>query len=253
MSPRTHLSGCARSPIRLQRGVSLVEILVGMVIGLMVAMAATSSLIFVRLSAATAEDTWRMQQDSNLAFRVIGMQLRQTGARPLISSGNSGNVEFAAGYSGYGTADAPSSLRGTNGTGTAPDTLQTSLQNDLPTNTRDCLGLLPANTTVDVRNTFSVSGGDLMCTGTSTSAAFVSGVEDMQVWCGEPNGNSLQYRTTPVSWNAVTAVMVCLRLVGERQGQVTLPVTGCNGEAVPADGRLRRTYLRLFQLRNLGT
>mgnify|MGYP006200572685 CR=1 FL=1 len=52
---------------------------------------------------------------------------------------------------------------------------------------------------------------------------------------------------------AVTAVMVCLRLVGERQGQVTLPVTGCNGEAVPADGRLRRTYLRLFQLRNLGT
>lgn len=42
MRPSTHPSGCARSPIRLQRGISLVEILVGMVIGLMVAMPLTS-------------------------------------------------------------------------------------------------------------------------------------------------------------------------------------------------------------------
>ncbi|WP_302174567.1 PilW family protein [uncultured Hydrogenophaga sp.] len=252
MNPTASLHLCKAARHQRQSGMSLVEILVGMVIGLMVALAATSSLIFVRLSAATAEDAWRMQQDSNLAFRVIGMQLRQAGARPLISSGNSGNVEFASGYSGYGTTDAPSSLRGTNGAGSAPDTLQTSLQNDVPTDTRDCLGLLPGSTTVDVRNVFTVSAGDLMCTGTNTSAAFVSGVEDMQVWYGEPNGTLLQYRTTPVSWAAVTAVMVCLRMVGERQGQVTTQITGCNGEAVPADGRLRRTYTRLFQLRNLG-
>lgn len=252
MNPKPHPIQRRHSYRRDQQGMSLVEILVGMVIGLMVVLAATSSLIFVRLSAATAEDTWRMQQDSNLAFRVIGMQLRQAGARPLISSGNSGNVEFASGYSGYGTTDTPSSLRGTNGTGSNPDTLQTSLQNDLPTDTRDCLGLLPGNATVDVRNVFAVSGGDLMCTGTNTSAAFVSGVEDMQVWYGEPSGTLLQYRPTPVSWASVTAVMVCLRLVGERQAQVTVQTIGCNGEAVPADGRLRRTYLRLFQLRNFG-
>lgn len=78
-----------------QQGLSLVEILVGMAIGLMVTLAAVSSLIFVRLSAATAEDAWRMQQDANTAFRIIGWQLRQAGARPLMAISNDGNVEFS--------------------------------------------------------------------------------------------------------------------------------------------------------------
>ncbi len=90
-----------------QRGLSLIELLVGVAIGLLVALAATSSLMFTRLSAATAEDTWRMQQESTLAFRVIGAQLRQAGARPLVAAGTSGNVEFALGYSGLGTAGSP--------------------------------------------------------------------------------------------------------------------------------------------------
>lgn len=252
MSTEQILPKC--STVRLQQhGLSLVELLVGIAIGLLVILAAASSLLFTRLAAATAEDQWRMQQDSNLAFRVIGMQLRQAGARPLIASGISGNVEFAAGYSGYGTTMAPTSLFGTNGAATGPDTLQTSLQNDVSIGTRDCLGLLPANTTVNVRSAFSIANGDLMCTGSNASAALVSGVEDMQVWYAEPNGASVQYRTTPASWATVTAVLVCLRMVGERQGQVTIASTGCNGETVPADGRMRRTYVRLFQLRNQAT
>lgn len=230
---------------------SIVEILVGMAIGLMVTLAAVSSLIFIRLSSATAEDAWRVQQDANTAFRIIGWQLRQAGARPLVASMAAGSVEFAPGYSGFGSATDPRSIAGNNGAGPAPDSLQTSLQNDADADARDCLGLRPSAGTNDVRNLFSVGGGDLTCTGTSTTAAFLSGVEDMQVWYAETDGNRLQYRDQPVNWPDVKAVMVCLRIAGERQGQAAGEGTGCTGESLPVDGRLRRVFVRVFQIRNL--
>lgn len=238
-----------------QRGISLVEILVGMGIGLMVALAAASSLIFVRMSAATAEDSWRLQQDSSTAFRVIGWQLRQAGARPLISSQGVERVEFSQGYVGYGSTAVPQVISGTDGVSRLPDVLQTSLQNDAASDTRDCLGLAPAANAIEVQNRFSVASGDLSCTGVSATAAIVSGVEDLQVWYGESgsSGTQLRYSATPTNWGAVTAVMVCLRMSGERQGQATVPTTGCNGETVAADGRLRSTFVRVYRLRNIAS
>lgn len=233
-----------------QQGLSLVEVLVGMAIGLMVTLAAVSSLVFVRLSAATAEDAWRMQQESNTAFRIIGWQLRQAGARPLTAIGNSGTVEFANGFKGYGLASSPQPLSGSDGGGVAPDVLRTSLQNDVSADARDCLGLVPDKGTVDIVNQFSLVDGSLSCTGTDNVAAFVSGVEDFQVWYGESTVAGFQYLAQPLDWPRVTAVMVCLRLVGERQAQVTADTLGCNNEPVAADGRLRRTFLRVFQIRN---
>ncbi len=233
-----------------QQGLSLVELLVGMAIGLMVTLAAVSSLIFVRLSAATTEDAWRLQQDANTAFRIIGWQLRQAGARPLLAVGSSGTVEFANGYTGYGMADAPLPVSGSDGSGTAPDVLRASLQNDAGADARDCLGLAPAPGVIDILNQFSLADGQLSCAGISNTAAIASGVEDMQVWYGENTAAGFQYSPQPVDWRAVTAVMVCLRLVGERQAQVTTGTAGCNDEVVAADGRLRRTFVRVFQFRN---
>lgn len=230
---------------------TLVELLVGMVIGLLVTLAAVSSLIFVRMSAATAEEAWRMQQDSNTAFRVIGWQLRQAGARPLmVVSPKSTLVEFAPGYTGYGLATDPQPISGVDGASSAPDVIRASMQNDLGADARDCLGMASSATTINVLNQFSVVDDNLSCTGTSNTAALASGVEDMQVWYGEPDGVGYQYRTVPVDWKKVTAVMVCLRMVGERPAQVTTDTTGCNNERVAADGRLRRTFMRVFQIRN---
>lgn len=235
---------------------SLVELLVGMAIGLLVALAATSSLVFVRLSAASAEDAWRLQQESNTAFRIIGWQIRQAGARPLTVNTQSGTVEFLPNYAGFGVAGAPQSITGTNGPAGAPDTLQTSVGNDAAADARDCLGLAPNTGAIDIRNQFSTGSGDLSCTGVSATASFSSGVEDMQVWYGESSDTLvqanalLQYKETPANWNQVTAIMVCLRLVGERQLRVDAPSMGCKGETVPADGRMRRTFTRVFRLRN---
>lgn len=240
-----------REPPTRQRGLSLVEVLVGMAIGLMVTLAAVSSLVFVRLSAATAEDAWRLQQDANTAFRIIGWQLRQAGARPLLAVANTGTVEFASGYTGYGVAEAPLPVSGSDGGGTAPDVLRTSLQNDVGADARDCLGLAPAGGVVNIINQFSLVDGNLSCTGVSNTASIASGVEDMQVWYGENTPAGFQYSTQPLAWSAVTAVMVCLRLVGERPAQVSTDTTGCNDEVVAADGRLRRSFVRVFQIRNV--
>jgi len=234
-----------------QRGMTLVELLVGMVIGLLVTLAAVSSLIFVRMSAATAEEAWRMQQDSNIAFRVIGWQLRQAGARPLVMvSPGSMLVEFASGYTGYGLATDPQPISGMDGAGSSPDVLRASMQNDIGADARDCLGMVPSGAAINVLNQFSVVDGNLSCTGSSNTAALASGVEDMQVWYGEPDGVGYRYRTVPVDWKKVTAVLVCLRMVGERPAQVTTDTTGCNNEVIRADGRLRRTFIRVFQIRN---
>jgi type IV pilus assembly protein PilW len=252
MKPHSPKTGRPRLPGPPQSGMSLIEILVGIAIGLVVALAAASSLIFVRLSAGTAEDTWRLQQEASTAFRVIGTQLRQAGARPLVAALGSGRVEFAEGYAGFGTPSAPRAITGTNGPNAAPDTLQTSLQNDPAADARDCLGLSAGSLTADIRNRFSLSSTDLSCTGISTGAAFVNGVEDMQVWYGESSagGTPFQYRAAPLDWGSVTAVMVCLRIAAERTGQITTATVGCNGEPVAADGRLRRTFVRVFRLRN---
>lgn len=234
-----------------QQGMTLIELLVGMFIGLLVTLAAVSSLIFVRMSAATAEEAGRLQQDSNLAFRVIGWQLRQAGARPLVMvSPSSMLVEFASGYTGYGLATDPQPMSGVDGASNSPDVLRASVQNDPAADARDCLGMAPSGTTINILNQFSVVDGNLSCTGTSNTAALASGVEDMQVWYGESDGIGYRYRTVPVDWKKVTAVLVCLRMVGERPAQVTTDTTGCNNEVISADGRLRRTFMRVFQIRN---
>jgi hypothetical protein len=48
----------------------------------------------------------------------------------------------------------------------------------------------------------------------------------------------------------VDTVMVCLRISGETRTNPTAASTGCNGEVVPADGRIRRVFTRVFNLRN---
>lgn len=233
-----------------QQGISLIEILVGMLIGLMVVLAAVASLIFIRTSAGTAEEAWRLQQDAGTLFRIVGWQLRQAGARPLVTGRGSGTVEFMANYTGYGNTENPIPLTGLDGSGNTSDTLRTSLQKDTAADSRDCLGMAPDDKTVDILNQFSLdSAGDLNCSGTSSTAALVSGVEDLQIWYGERTGSFLQYRGQPIAWLQVTSVMVCLRMVGERTGQATRSTTGCRGESIAADGRLRRTFFRVFQLR----
>ena len=257
------------SPVRRQRGSSLLELMVGLTIGLLVTVAALGSLVYARLASNTVDDGTRLNQEAMTALRIIGGQLRQAGARRLdptpdcigagcVTTKVAFNTDYPAvlpplfAYSGQ-------LVSGSEGESGAPDTIAVFQGLDLdPTLAVDCLGE-PSAVTTGITSTFSVSGNALRCRGTGASSAagaqaLVSGVEDLQVWYGQRAGNDLRYLSANnvSNWPAVDTVMICLRIVGELRGYLTDGSTGCNGEDVASDGRLRRVFWHAYRLRNVG-
>ena len=63
-----------------QRGVTLVELMVGIAIGLLVVAVATSALMVSRGISGTVSDASGLHQQAAHAMRVIGQQVRQAGS-----------------------------------------------------------------------------------------------------------------------------------------------------------------------------
>lgn len=66
-----------------QAGVTLIEVLVGIFLGLLVVGVALGSLLVSRGFTAATVDASSLQQQASLAFRVIGQQIRQAGSLRL--------------------------------------------------------------------------------------------------------------------------------------------------------------------------
>jgi type IV pilus assembly protein PilW len=253
---------------RLQRGASLLELMVGLVIGLLVVLAATGSLVYTHVSSTTMVDATKLQQKADTAFRMIGFQALQAGAMELTPTVDPNTVVFSTAYTGFdpaatGLPGSIVSVNGDNDTGVNRDILRLSYQNNA--NVRDCLGQSAANTVVSVDNTFTFDAAksELSCQGSAAGAQpLIDGVEDFQVTYGvrsvSPTGvMTFQYFTaaTITDWTNVQTVSVCLQLRGDTQGNpqpATAPaIVGCLPPATVAnDGRLRRVYNRTFSLRN---
>lgn len=256
-----------------QSGVSLIELMIGLVIGLMVVIASMGSLVYTRAASRMMGDSTRLQQDAATALRVIGEMVRQAGARRLLDTPG-GTVCFNPGYTGIEVNPntwQPAAAKGTDGASEGPDTLQldrdhtlttgVDVKSPLNTDNTDCLGqpTVPGN---NVTSTFSVDAGELKCKGSgSTDGAYalIAGVEDFQVWYGLRQGAGLRYTTAtalnqlyPAPWDQVEALRVCLRLAGSVTSGFGATTLGCQGETVPNDGRLRRVFFRVFKLRNAG-
>jgi type IV pilus assembly protein PilW len=232
-----------------QSGLSLIELLVGLTIGLLVVVASVGSLVYTRASSTTVGDASRLQQDAATAFRIIGHHLRQGGARRL-QPALGGNVQFNPNFGGFGPPALPVVVQGTNGAAT--DTLQISHDADDNSGTSDCLGTVAASTVNNITMTFALDGQDLRCTGLSGTQPLVQGVEDLQVWYGIRTGALFQYQAAPATFDNVESVMVCLRMAGELASNPGAAVIGCNGENIANDGRIRRVFFRVFNIRNLG-
>lgn len=231
------------------------ELLIGLTIGLLVAVAAVGSLVYTKVSSTAVGDSSRLQQDASTAFRILGHHLRQAGARPIQNHIDE-RVRFNQTYAGLSTTTYVI-LRGTDGESNGTDTLVISLAADPTIDARDCLGQTPAGPAVT--STFTVSGGELRCQGSAiaaTAQALIGGVEDMQIWYGVRTANNLQYQTAGAvtDWSAVESVQVCLRLVGDVSGNPTVAATtpGClPNQTVTSDGRIRRVFRQVFDLRNV--
>ena len=66
-----------------QKGVTLIELMVGITLGLLVIATATGALMASRGISSTVSEATTLQQQASYAFRVIGQQIRQAGSMQL--------------------------------------------------------------------------------------------------------------------------------------------------------------------------
>jgi type IV pilus assembly protein PilW len=251
---------------RAQLGFSLVELMVGLTIGLLVVLAAIGSLVFTQVTSSVVDDSARLQQKADAIFRNMGFHVAQAGAYELVTAPSAASsapelakVVFSANYTGFNTSPAGViyNFHGLEGASNAPDTLRVSYEAN--STSRDCLGYQPTGANVD--NEFTISGTDLMCKGaTGASAQSISdGVEDMQVLYGVQVGlpGAEQYKfykaSDVVDWTNIQAVQVCLQIVGDNKGNPqpsSFVLKGCRGQTLTNNGYLRRVFWRTLSSRN---
>ncbi len=259
-------------PHRTQRGVTLLELMVGIAIGLLVVAVALGALMVSRGISGTVSDASGIQQQGAYAMRLFGQQLRQAGSLRL--NRNPGTVVAADLYlapvafetqatsaTSLYSFDAGKSEQIVSGTA-APATLvvgyrrytDPSFINPIdPSPSRNCLGG-PADTSNHERleSTFWVSSkSELRCAGNPSTALptpptdgdgqpILQNVANFQVRYLVQNNAAGTPTLTQVdasgvtNWAQVQAVEVCLVLYGTEA--MDLPAgsnyTDCDGTAV---------------------
>lgn len=251
-------------PHRRQLGMSLMELMVGIAIGMLVVVAALGTMSFTQLSTTVVTDSTQLQQNADSVFRIMGFQATQSGAVALTSAPDAGKVIFSSAFTGFNTATTNATtgqifaVHGVDGGTSGSDTLRLSYEDD--GGIRDCHGN-SSSTTARVDNEFALSSGSLTCKGASAGAVaqpVADGIDDFQVWYGVVTGTGaalrIRYFTASgvTDWGNIQSLRVCIVIRGERQGnpQPGLAQTGCRGQSITADGYIRRVFWRTFALRN---
>lgn len=279
-SEKTTMSTCSPQPFHLtglqpQRGLTLIELMVGIALGLLVVAVATAALMGIRSVTGTVSDVTGIQQQAAYVMRTFGTQLRQAGSLYLdlglddngdgdilsdtafhlrrstdraISEDDAGNVSVS--FTGY---EEP-----------------TFFPYDGPIS-RNCLGAPDdiEDTTETVESIFTLVGNSLRCGGNDVaSQAIANNVAEFQVRYllqGTTSANPTMLYTDAAgvndNWGQVQGVEVCLVLFGAER--IDLPAgtsyTGCNGSAVnittlaePRTNRMHYVFRNVFQLRSQG-
>lgn len=272
---------------RSSYGVTLIELLVGLAIGLVVIGVAMGALMVSRGVTGTVSDTSSMNQQAAYAMRVIGMQLRQAGSLRLnlepgtaaIESRYLSPVAFEAITPASGTArgftpqtdsitgtESPTSFTAGYRRYAEPVFINASAQ----TLVRNCVGG-PSETNLDERieSVFRLTGSQLMCSGNGSAAQpVVQNVANFVVRYRVQDNTTIglpKMRAASAAdvtnWAQVQAVEVCIELYGTER--ISMPAgstyRNCAGVAIDMttlpDDRASRshiTYKNVFQLRSQG-
>ena len=273
-----------------QRGVTLIELLVGITIGLLTIAVAMGALMVSRGVSGTVSDASEIQQQGAYAMRVIGQQMRQAGSLrldlfPAAAQAAAASNAFdhllpvalearADPVSGETTGWTPS----TDTIGFLNDGPIVGFANDnteiLTTGTSaaprgsqiaNCLGNQPNGTVT--RSNFRLNGTELQC-GDGTAAGFQSIVRNvaafqvrylMQDIATTPGIPQIKYAASsadveaaaPNSWSKVQAVEICLELFGNES--IDMPTGSTYSTlAAPRAQRMHLTFRNIFQLRGQG-
>lgn len=233
-------------PAYRNRGYSLSELLIGMGLSSLVV---TMALVVYQLchqSWQTISATDAVYQNAQVALRAIRRQADVDGAAYLLP----GTDNYATLSPPYPNANYPTEgLVLSHWAGADPS---------------DCQGNSSASPSALVSNSFKRNTNqELTCKDTNASAssyqALAEGVEDLQTRFAQVNPvlNTLQWVNASALFGSspIVAIEVCLRLattirLGHAVKAAQASTTGCHGETISADGKLRRVFRHVMALRN---
>ena len=222
-----------------QRGMSLIEVMVALAIGLVILTALGYFFLSSNQINRTTDDVSRMQENGRNALELMGRSIRQAGYR----------VDVDKAFSGV-------ALAGVDGASSAPDSI--TVQYDAQEGGDvDCTGAAVASGLVTA--SFAISSGALTCNNGTSTVTVVDNIEDMQITYGvdaEKDGAvDATYITSPtaVEFGQIAAVRVTLLTKGFN-ANVAVNKTQTliyNGTSITkTDGLLRQVYSATYTVRN---
>ena len=240
------------------RGASLMELLVGLTVGLMVIAGALATLDTARSTSASISDLSQLQQQGSYALRVIGTQIRQAGSVEPVQGAHNNLFSFNDAAGAATVSSEVSALSGTEGGSAKTDTVSVShQQSSIASQGRDCLGELIGG--LRAEGTFFVHNAELRCKTARKNQALISNVADFQVWHRVRTAPDATQRMTAdqvkaaALWRSIKSIEICLHLTGNQGGHPgSENVTGCLGESIPRNGRLHLVFHNVFDLRSQG-
>jgi hypothetical protein len=215
----------------ITRGGSLLEILVGLTVGMTVCLAALGHFALSSRVDQALDEQSAMHMQAQHALDLIGSTLRQAGAIQALPQNGGEAVsrqyfDFSLARGDPGSAMAWP-VYGTKSSSTGSDELWVSLLGGSSSEVADCLGAGGDSERVSSR--FFVRGQTLSCQGSSNKRPqpMANGVDEFRVWfaIGEPAGRSMQWLAASdvgSRWGQILAVRICLRFV-EATVQLPLP------------------------------
>ena len=250
------LRGCITT--RRQRGASLVELLVGLTVGLMVIAGALATLDTARSTSASISDLNQLQQQGSYALRVIGTQIRQAGSVEPVQDAHNNLFSFKDAAGAATASPVISAVSGTEGGNAGTDAVSVSHQQaSTASQGRDCLGELIGG--LRAEGTFFVDNAELKCKTSRKNQALISNVADFQVWYRVRTAPDATQRMTAdqvkaaALWLSVKSIEICLHLTGNQGGHPgSANVKDCLGKSTPRKGRLHLVFHNVFDLRSQG-
>ena len=257
--------------LKFQAGLTLIELMIGLAVGLLVVAVATVSLLGSRSVTGAVSDISGIQQQAAYVMRTFGTQLRQAGSLYLdlgLDADGEGEITSATAFQLRGSTDT--AIAENNGSVTIRFTgyEEPTFANAGPIS-RNCLGApgsIPAGTTASIESIFTLNGTDLRCND-QPIAQNVAAFQVRYLLQGTDQDDPTMLYTAvsdlvKENWNQVQGVEVCLVLFGTER--IDLPegasYTGCDGStavnittlAAPRTNRMHYVFRNVFQLRSQG-
>ncbi|GBU15323.1 hypothetical protein AwPolaro_07010 [Polaromonas sp.] len=272
---------------RKQHGVGLVELMVGVAIGLLTVAMSIASLMVARGVSSSVSDASELQQQAAYAFRIIGQQLRQAGSlrlnmAPQQAPGSTMAIDSAAPVAfetGGGFDPAIDTLSGMDSPGSGEFQLTVGYRNyteSVHTSAsdeslqRNCLGETNSDTLIQSRFTLDSSQNTLRCAGSGAAQPVADNIanfrvryllQDATLTPGNPQIKYANATTVGSDWRRVQGVEICLVRYGTEA--IDMPAgssyTDCDGSTVDmttlTGARTRRMHIvfrNVYQLRSQG-